>query len=481
MALIFRLPDIGEGVAEGEIVKWFVAEGDTIGRDQPMVEVLTDKASVEIPAPRAGTILRILPKEGDVVPVESVLVVIGDPGETVDIPADAHGHGTAAGAADGHGRADGAAARPQADSARTAAAPAETLPRPGRAAGEAGTEGAEAPAPARAGLREQPRPPAGPRRLAEREEAEAREAARASAGDGDGRGSAGDRRSAAPAGRARLSATDRVLAMPAVRRFARERGVDLAAVEPTGSQGHVLREDVERFLARAATAAEAAPAARPARAAAPPVPRRPLPPVRRAPAEGPEEELVPYRGVRRMIGRRMSESVYTAPHYTYVEEVDAGALVALRREAQPLAEERGVRLTYLPFIVKALVPCLRAYPLLNAVLDEEGQQIRLRKRYHIGIAVASDEGLVVPVLRDADGLSVLEIASELRRLSDAARERSIAPDELKGSTFTITSLGPLGGLPNRAPGPGRAGACGRSGGTRWRSRPRRTAGGRRSA
>jgi pyruvate dehydrogenase E2 component (dihydrolipoamide acetyltransferase) len=147
-----------------------------------------------------------------------------------------------------------------------------------------------------------------------------------------------------------------------------------------------------------------------------------------------------------MIGRRMAESVYTAPHYTYVEEVDAGALVALRREAQPLAEERGVRLTYLPFIVKALVPCLRAYPLLNAVLDEEGQQIRLRKRYHIGIAVASDEGLVVPVLRDADGLSVLEIASELRRLSDAARERSIAPDELKGSTFTITSLGPLGGL-----------------------------------
>jgi pyruvate dehydrogenase E2 component (dihydrolipoamide acetyltransferase) len=445
MALIFRLPDIGEGVAEGEIVKWFVAEGDTVGRDQPMVEVLTDKASVEIPAPRAGTILRILPKEGDVVPVESVLVVIGDPGETVEIPADAHGHGATAGAADGHGRAGAAAARPQADA--SGAASADALPRPGRAAGEAGTEGAEAPAPARAGLREQPRPPAGPRRVAEREEAEAREAARASAGDGDGRGSAGDGRSAAPAGRARLSPTDRVLAMPAVRRFARERGVDLAAVEPTGSQGHVLREDVERFLARA-TAAGATPAARPApRAGGPAAPRQPLPPpVRRAPAEGPEEELVPYRGVRRMIGRRMAESVYTAPHYTYVEEVDAGALVALRREAQPLAEERGVRLTYLPFIVKALVPCLRAYPLLNAVLDEEGQQIRLRKRYHIGIAVASDEGLVVPVLRDADGLSVLEIASELRRLSDAARERSIAPDELKGSTFTITSLGPLGGL-----------------------------------
>jgi pyruvate dehydrogenase E2 component (dihydrolipoamide acetyltransferase) len=471
MALTFRLPDIGEGVAEGEIVKWFVAEGDTVGRDQPMVEVLTDKASVEIPAPRAGTILRILAREGDVVPVETALVVIGDPGESVELPAGEHGHaaatdghgrsasgGATAADRDGGGRDAGRGPEPRADrSADSTSVP----PRPARAAGEPGTEGADAPPAVRSGLREQPRPPDGPVRVAEREEAEARAAADASAGAGDGPGRrgggvrggdgrAGDGRSAAaPAGRARISPTDRVLAMPAVRRFARERGVDLSAVEPTGSQGHVLRGDVERFLAaapgaaaqarprRAAAEREAAPATR--RAALPP-------PVRRAAAEGPEEELVPYRGVRRMIGRRMSESVYTAPHYTYVEEVDAGALVAFRDEAQPVAEERGVRLTYLPIIVKALVPCLRTYPLLNAVLDEEAGQIRLRKRYHIGIAVASEEGLVVPVLRDADRLSVLEIASELRRLSDAARDRSVAPDDLKGSTFTITSLGPLGGL-----------------------------------
>lgn len=395
MPFEFKLPDIGEGVAEGEIVKWFVAEGDRVERDQPMVEVLTDKANVEIPAPRAGVILKILAKEGQVVPVESTLVVIGEPGE-------ATGNG-------GAGEAETAERAP----ARAGAAPkaeAEGRRKPARAA-----RGDGAPARGRAA--------------------------------GDGATVTGEGR------RRRLGPDDRVLAMPAVRRFASQHGVDLAQVEGTGSQGHILREDVERFVASlqttlvaAAAGAAVAPAAREAAVEAQLVRRAPLQPVPRREPGGPEEEILPYRGVRRQIGKKMAQSVYTAPHYTYVEEVDADALVALRRDAQPLAEARGVKLTYLPFIVKALVPALRAFPLLNSVLDEEGQQIRLKKRFNIGIATASDEGLIVPVLKDVDQLSILEIASEIRRLSEAARDRSITIEELKGSTFTITSLGPLGGL-----------------------------------
>jgi pyruvate dehydrogenase E2 component (dihydrolipoamide acetyltransferase) len=394
MPFEFKLPDIGEGVAEGEIVKWFVAEGDRVERDQPMVEVLTDKANVEIPAPRAGVILKILAKEGQTVPVESTLVVIGEPGEVT-------GNG-------GAGEAETAKRAPN----RAAAAP--------------------------------------------RAEAEGRrKPARAGRGDGaPARGrAAGDGATATGEGkRQRLGPDDRVLAMPAVRRFASQHGVDLAQVEGTGSQGHILREDVERFVAGlkaapvAAAGAAVAPPAREAAVEAQLVRRAPLPPIPRREPGGPEEEILPYRGVRRQIGKKMAQSVYTAPHYTYVEEVDADALVALRREGQSLAEARGLKLTYLPFIVKALVPALRAFPLLNAVLDEERQQIRLKKRFNIGIATSSDEGLIVPVLKDVDQLSILEIASEIRRLSEAARDRSITIEELKGSTFTITSLGPLGGL-----------------------------------
>ncbi|MBA2564745.1 MAG: 2-oxo acid dehydrogenase subunit E2, partial [Gemmatimonadetes bacterium] len=213
-------------------------------------------------------------------------------------------------------------------------------------------------------------------------------------------------------------------------------------VEASGSHGHVLRADVERFL----EAEIAAPAAAGAGSSLVRSDPRARPAPERRPQRGPDEEVVPYRGVRRQIGKRMAQSVYTAPHYTYVEEVDAGALVTLREDSLALAQERGIRLTYLPFIVKALIPCLRAFPLLNAVLDEEGQQIRLKKRYNIGIATSSEEGLIVPVVKDADALTLLEIAAEIRRLSDAARDRSVAVEELRGSTFTITSLGALGGL-----------------------------------
>jgi pyruvate dehydrogenase E2 component (dihydrolipoamide acetyltransferase) len=480
MAFEFKLPDIGEGVAEGEIVKWFVAEGDTVRQDQPMVEVLTDKANVEIPAPRAGTILKILAREGETVPVETTLVIIGDPGESVGDgrPAEAQEKGTQPHREPAHAsgetapttaRASGetgpARDQDRAAGRRPRGRGADSTTSLGADAGASGTQAARAPRGARAGVREQPKAPSGPVRQVEQEEA----AARRDGGTGRGEGrddaagmtlpQAGDRKPR------RVSAKDRILAMPGVRKFAREQGVDLSQVEASGSQGHILREDVDRFVAEgrrrleredAGARRDAMPSEEEeligAAGSAPAdkvIPLRrvtvPLVRPRRRPDE-PDEELLPYRGVRRQIGRRMAQSAFTAPHYTYVEEVDADALVRLRREAQPLAEERGVKLTYLPFIVKALVPCLRAFPLLNAVLDEEAQQIRLKKRYNIGIATASEEGLIVPVLKDVDELSILEIAGEIRRLSEAARDRSIKIEELRGSTFTITSLGPLGGL-----------------------------------
>jgi pyruvate dehydrogenase E2 component (dihydrolipoamide acetyltransferase) len=448
MAFEFKLPDIGEGVAEGEIVRWFVAEGDRIERDQPMVEVLTDKANVEIPAPRAGVILKILAKEGQTVPVESTLVLIGEPGEVA-------GNG-------GEGEPvvrDGETTSKAGSSKETAGARRKTAR---REPVDAEKQAVSAPRAVKAGLREQVQAPRGPVRRVEGEEADAGgegipERTRGGDGSTPGRptlahdGSTPVTEAGEPR-RRRIRADDRVLAMPAVRRFAQQHGVDLAQVQGTGSQGHVLREDVERFLASPAAEPAGATVAAPAVvrregvAEAPVVRRAPIPPVPRREPGGPDEEILPYGGVRRQIGKKMAQSVYTAPHYTYVEEVDADALVALRREAMPLAEERGVKLTYLPFIVKALVPCLRAFPLLNAVLDEERQQIRLKKRYNVGIATSSEEGLIVPVLKDVDQLSILEIASEIRRLSEAARDRSITIEELKGSTFTITSLGTMGGL-----------------------------------
>jgi len=338
MAFEFRLPDIGEGMVEAEIVRWFVQEGDSIQEDQPMVELMTDKANVVIPSPRKGVVLKRFGREGEVVKVGSVLVVIGEPGE---VPV-----------------------------------AAET--------------GVEAAVPASA-TREvsAPTPGVGP---------------------------------VVPPGR--------VLATPATRRLARELGVDLRQVPPTGPHGRVTKEDVLRFAE-----AQRAPAA----PAPPPPVEAPVVPV------GPEERI-PLRGLRRVIARRMVQSKRTAPHFTYVEEVDMTELVRWREQMKPIAEAQGVRLTYLPFIIKAVVIGLKRFPVINASLDEEKEEIVLKKYYHIGIAVQTDQGLTVPVIHDADKRSLLDLAREVERLSKAAREGRLALHEVRGSTFTITSLGKLGGL-----------------------------------
>lgn len=381
----FKLPDIGEGVTEGEIVNWLVAVGDTVTEDQEMVEVMTDKATVTIGSPRSARIAELRGAVGDIVPVGHVLVVFESSGKA------------------------------------EAEAPAAEAP-----AAEADAEKKEEPAATAVGDIKESLP---------------------------GMAAAAAPKKAAPAPAAAAPADDyfneKPLAAPATRKLARELGVDLKRVRPSGPGGRVTREDVQAH--HAGGGAAPAPAA-PAPAAATPkaAPAAPAQPIAVAPvqAAGGEalEERIPLRGMRRRIFENMARSKHTAAHFTYVDECETTALREVRTRLKPYAEEQGVRLHYLPFIVKACVAALKKHPALNCVFDESTNEMVLRKNYDIGIAAATEAGLVVPVLRNADRLSVLEIAEEINRLGDAAREGKLRQEDFGGSSFTITSLGRQGGL-----------------------------------
>ncbi len=355
MAFEFHLPDLAEGMTEAEVVGWKVKEGDAVAIDQPLVEVMSDKATVEIPSPRAGVLSRINYKEGQVCKVGEVLFVIDEAGA-------AAATAPAAVARSGNGHT---------------ATPPEAAPQPPRA--------------------EIPKAP---------------QVVDASPG------------------------RTRVLATPATRRLARQMGVDLSSVAPSGHRGQVTSEDIRR----------AAGGAR-AEARAPVASREPVALVKPVSIEkGGLEERVPFRGVRKRIADNMDRSVHTAAHFTYVEEVDCTDLVAVRKRAAERARERGVKLTYLPFIMKAVVAGLKKWPQLNAALDESTQEIVRKKYYHLGIAAQGPQGLMVTVVRDADRRSIFDMAAELERLAVAVQEGSATRDDLVGSTFTISSLGKLGGV-----------------------------------
>jgi pyruvate dehydrogenase E2 component (dihydrolipoamide acetyltransferase) len=331
-----RLPDIGEGVAEGEIVHWFVAEGQAVKEDDPLVEVLTDKANVEIPSPVTGTVSRIMAGPGQVVKVGEVLALI----ETAAQPARPGGE------AAGEGRPE----------------PSRMTP-PGEAPGA---------------------PPAAPERSRGKE----------------------------------------VLATPAVRKLAKDLGVDLSSVEGTGPGGRVTEEDVRRATGRGEAGVPAPP----------PAEVRPL------------EERIPFRGKRRMAAKKMVVSKTKVPHALLVDEADATALLSLREQMRETAAREGVKITPLPFIVRAAVEALRLHPALNAYLDEEREEIVLRKDYNIGIAVDVEDGLVVPVIHDAGRKSVVDLARDIERLAESVRTGKVAPADLSGGTFTVTSVGSIGGL-----------------------------------
>jgi pyruvate dehydrogenase E2 component (dihydrolipoamide acetyltransferase) len=333
----FRFPDVGEGITEGTVKKWVVAEGDVVEEDQVLAEVETDKAVVEMPAPAGGTILRIYFKEDEVVKVGQVLVVIGEPGE--DIPE-----------------------------------PTEEVP----------------PAPAV--------PPAVP----------TPSAVQAPAG--------------LPAGK--------VLATPKVRRLAKDKGVDLKTIVGTGSGGRITEDDVLGVAA----------------------------PVAAAPAPKPAMKVKlnydfyghikhkPFKSLRKVIADNMVQSRYTAPHATAMEEVDTNELWDLRKEMKAQAAGEGVHLTFLPFIVMAVVKALQRHPGLNSELDEEEADIIVKEYYNIGIAVDTDEGLMVPVLKRTEHKDLWQVAKEIEGLTERARSRKIDLADLKGGSFTISNYGSVGGM-----------------------------------
>jgi len=244
----------------------------------------------------------------------------------------------------------------------------------------------------------------------------------------------------APAAAAQPASNALVLATPSVRKLAREKGVAIAEVSGSGKNGRITRDDVLAYASGGAPKAAAAePAAEaPAAAAAPKA---------AAVVSGPGvEERVPFKGIRKAIANAMVKSVYTAPHVTLMDEIDVSALVALRTKAKPVAEKKGVKLTYLPFIVKALVAACREFPAMNAMIDEAANEIVYKKYYNIGIATDTDNGLLVPVVFDADRKNIWTIANEIRDLATRGRDGKLGAGELKGSTISITNIGSAGGM-----------------------------------
>jgi len=376
----FRLPDIGEGLTEAEIVRWLAQVGDEVQADQPIVEVETDKAVVEIPSPYAGVILSHGGSEGEVIEVGEVLVTIGEPGDVEPQPEEGK---------------QASAAQPPSDPkpiVGTLSEEAETLP-------------------------------------------------------------------SSPGGQ--TGSTSAAKALPVVRKLARDSGIDLETIEGSGPGGRILREDVEAVIA--ARGEPAAPAERrhevvdyepvgaghgvsdfdeadsdqptPPAAEAPPSPA----PVD-ADSDAGGDRRSPMSRLRRTIAANMSKSWSEIPHVTTFDDVDATRLLEVRHA---LGERHGTKIPVEALVVKAVLPALDEFPELNASID--GDDLVLHGSKDIGIAVDAPDGLLVAVIRDAEEKSVMELAGEVRRLGEGARQRSLKPDELSGQTFTVSNIGAVGG------------------------------------
>ena len=324
----FKLPELGEGVHEGELVKWRVSVGDIVKDDQPLLEIMTDKATVEIPSPFAGKIDALHAKEGEVVKVGQLLI-------------------------SGGGTAGAVKAAPAVAAAQPAASSVQATQKSVPVAG------------------------------------------------------------------------DHVLAAPSTRRFAREKGVDLSAIRGTGPHGRVMREDVERGPSSGSVSTPAKGASHGAQTA---------------------EHRIPFRGLRKKIAEKMRLSKDHAAHFTYVEEADASELVRVRMHAKELGAKQGVKVTYLPFIMKGMVAALRQYPILNSTLDEQRAEIVFKHYYNIGLSIQTEDGLVAPVVKDVEHKSILELAKDIQDLVDRARQKRLTMDDLQGSAITLTNAGSIGGL-----------------------------------
>ena len=353
----FKFPDVGEGITEGEIVKWRVKEGDSVKEHDVLAEIETDKAIVEMPSPKSGVISKILHKEGDTIKVGETLVII-ETGEEATV---------------------------------------ETKKEPTlKPAGVVGY------------LEE----------ATEIEKPRIQQAARPT--------------------------EPQVLATPATRRLARELGVDLSKIKGTGIDGRITEGDVRKASGKIDM----------------PISKEvsKLEEISTEPKLEPEIKItkkydmygyiehVPLKGVRKVIARNMSKSFYTAPHVTHMDEADVTELYKLRNQEKRRAAERGIHLTYLPYVIKAVIKALQAHPYMNATLDDEHEEIILKKYYNIGIAADTPDGLIVPVIKGADQKDIYQLAREIAQLARKAQERKTDLADLKGGTFTITNIGVLGGM-----------------------------------
>ena len=366
MAFEFKLPELGEGLAEGEIVKWDVKPGDEIKEDDTLLEVQSDKSVEEIPSPVTGTVIKILVPEGETASVGEALVDIDAPGHN-DTPV----------------------------AGEPAAAPATSA---------AGAETASAPSPA------------------------------------------------AGAVPAITDPNREILAMPSVRQYAREQGIDISQVPATGKHGRITKSDVDAFKAGASTTAaapaqpaQAAPKSAPAQAA----PAAPKPqPVAPYVSSGSEAELETREKMtptRKAIAKAMLASKQRSPHVTSFDEVEVSKLMAHRKKYKQYAADKGIKLTFLPYIVKALVTVLREYPEFNASIDDTTDEIVYKHYFNIGIATNTDHGLYVPVIKNADAKSMFEIAKEISDNAQKAYDSKLKPDEMRGGSMTISNVGSIGG------------------------------------
>ena len=404
MPVSVTMPRLGESVAEGTVTRWLKSEGDHVEADEPLLEISTDKVDTEIPSPASGVLSRISVAEDETVEVGSELAVIEESGEA------------AGGAA-----TEPAEAPPAEAPAGTSAETSADEPAPVSSAPEAEQEGPQ-PAPA-------PEPPAPAARPAA-------EAAPVSAPDGD----------AAPETLAEPTplptASEAAYVTPLVRKLATEHGVDLTTIDGTGVGGRIRKQDV--LEAARAQPAAAQPSPEPAPRASREEPAAPAPPPASADLRGRTEKM---SRPRQIIAARMHESLQVSAQLTTVVEADVTEIARLRDRAKGDFQAReGVKLTFLPFFALATVEALKIHPVLNATLDMEKKEISYYDSEHLGIAVDTDKGLIVPVIRDAGDLNIAGLARKIADVADRVRAGRALPDELSGGTFTITNTGSRGAL-----------------------------------
>ncbi|WP_028982922.1 dihydrolipoamide acetyltransferase family protein [Sporolactobacillus terrae] len=363
MAYFFKLPDIGEGIHEGEILKWFVKPGDIVREDDTLAEVQNDKAVVEIPSPVNGKVLELNAEEGQVVEVGTVVI-------TLQSDDDHASQATVTQEEDVQG-----AQVSQKDSEQPASKPDPQ--------NEAIADGNQA-----------------------------------------------------------VENRQSVIAMPSVRKYARDRGTNLQQITGTGRNGRILKADIDRFISESEITEPSTESQQPPKESE----------TKATAAESNEtavskglETHEKLMGIRRAIARATAHSVQTAPHVTLMDEVDATLLVSHRKQYKEEAQALGVKLTYLSYLVKALVSALKAFPILNASIDEESQEIIYKHYYNIGIATNTDAGLVVPVVKHAEAKSMYAIASEIQELAEKARTGKLTAEEMKGGTCSLSNIGSEGG------------------------------------